>query len=291
LKNLIFTIGAGHCNNEYTSWLLNHSPDTGNRQRYKWTPYESEWGTHHRSADDWMLEQYDEDDNQPMRHNILRGYTHTGLRNPDFPHFLKRKLLDKWVVRLCQLHKHDAMSVYLNVLDVSDSIDFIKSKASDWGIDVHFVTSYWDFEYCPVRHYYIMMEFDPTSTDEDHPDTPIDLDFMCASIIDRHNVQSSIVKYQDKLDLIAFQSETDTTHWFEKVGLKPPHNMQRIIEHYRSLNKPTSDMLKKLNTLSWKEIEERYWKCENWNTFQRKISQNGTTDFFKKLIAPRLIDK
>tara|TARA_B100000965_G_scaffold140284_1_gene116803 strand:- start:3460 stop:4296 length:837 start_codon:yes stop_codon:yes gene_type:complete len=278
MKNLIIVIGAGHCNNEYVSWLLNHSPDTGPRQRYLYTHYDSEWGTHYRAQDDWMLEQYGDD--------FLDDYKQ--FRNPKHPHFLNRDAFEKWIPQLLDVHTHDAMSVYINVLNVSDSIDYIRNKAVEWGIDVHFVTSYWNFELCTVRHYYIMMEFDPTSTDEDHPDCAIDVDFMSASLIDRHNLQIEMAEYQHKLDLVAYQSETDTTHWFEKVGLRLPHNMQRIIEHYRFLNKPTTDTLKELNTLTWTGIQERYWKCEEWSDWQRKI---GNPSYFKKTVKPGLVDK
>tara|TARA_B100000965_G_scaffold101978_1_gene83767 strand:+ start:4324 stop:5202 length:879 start_codon:yes stop_codon:yes gene_type:complete len=292
MKNLIFTIGAGHCNNEYTSWLLNHSPDTGPRQPYLWTPYESEWGTHHRASDEWVIEQYDNDDNQPLRRSLVQAYTHTGLRNPKFPHFLRRDLLENYIPRILKVHKHDAMSIYLNVLDVSESIDYIKSKAPEWGVNVHFVSSFWDFEFCPVRHYYVMMEFDPTSTDEDHPDNPIDLNFMCCSIIDRHNNQ--ILKFEDhydKLDLVAFQSERNPIHWFEKVGLTPPTDLQYAIDYYRKINLPKTSDLNTLNELTWKEVCDRYMlHSKDWEQFQRKVSQNNTQNF-KKHICPRLIDK
>ena len=59
MKKLILVLGAGHCNNEFVSWVLNHSPDTGPRQTYTYTEYHSVWGTHYRAQDEWMLEQYD----------------------------------------------------------------------------------------------------------------------------------------------------------------------------------------------------------------------------------------
>ena len=278
MKNLIIVIGAGHCNNEYVSWLLNHSPDTGPRQPYLYTHYDSEWGTHYRAQDDWMLEQYGT--------SFLDDYKQ--FRNPKYPHFLDRKAFEKWIPQLLDVHTHDAMSVYINVLDVSDSIDYIRNKATEWNIDVHFVTSFWDFENCPVRHYYIMMEFDPTSTDEDHPECIIDLDFMSASLVDRHNLQIEMQEYQHKLDLVAYQSETDHTAWFKKVKLKIPADMSYVVDKYKELNKPTTADLQELNTLTWTNIQGRYWRCETWSDWQRKI---GNPSYFKKTVKPGLMDK
>ncbi len=284
MEKIIFVLGAGHCNNEYVSWVLNHSPDTGPRQPYTYTEYHSIWGTHYRAQDEWMLEQYD--GVEPERTDFVKSYSHSGLRNPKYPHFFKRDLFEQWLPRLIKLHNSPAMCLYFNILDVEETIDYIKSK--DWGVDVKFVTSYWDFAHTPYRHYYIMMEFDPDSTDDVKPES-IDLDFMCASMVDRHNNQSEIANYIEKLDLVAFQS-SDPSTWFNKVGLTTPPNLDLALKHYEEINSTKQDILLKLNNLSWKEIEEGYNRSQEWCDWQMAISRNNV-QYIKKLIKPRLVDK
>ena len=252
MEKLIFIVGPGHCNNEYVSWVLNHSPDTGPRQPYSFTHYDSIWGTHYRAQDEWMLEQYD--GVEPGRTDFISAYSSSGLRNPSFPHFLKRDLFDEWIPRLIQLHKYPVMCLYLNVVDVGDTIHYIKSQ--NLGVDVQFVTSFWDFENFKNRHWYIMMEYDPTSTDDTNPPF-IDIDFMCQSLVDRHNSQSKIwSQYADQFDLIAFQSH-NPEKWFETLELTKPANLDLILENYSDLNATEQDILLELNDLAWSDIKGR----------------------------------
>ena len=165
-----------------------------------------------------------------------------------------RDRFDEWIPRLIQLHKYPVMCVYLNILDVADTINYIKTQ--NLGVDVQFVTSFWDFKNYKNRHWYIMMEYDPTSTDATNPPF-IDIDFMCQSLVDRHNSQSRVwSQLGDKLDLIAFQSH-DPNYWFETLGLTKPANLDLILEHYSDLNATQQDILLELNDLSWNDITDR----------------------------------
>lgn len=256
MDRVVFVVGPGHCNNEYLTWILNHSPDTGSRRQYAWTNYYSDWGVHKRAGCDWMLEQYGTD--------LMEGYTRSGLRNPKPPHLLNRELLLEWLPKLHEVRK-ESIALYFNVLNIEQSIDFIKSQ--DWPFEVAVAQATWNMPKSKIRHWHIMMELDPFACDDDRGydiRDKYDLPFLAWAVVDRHNSDWGFNPHKDKLDLLADQSKGPSDAWFEAVGLTPPpaEELAEAVNMYHTLNETKDPDLIAINNMNWSDIEQQYRKCD-----------------------------